>query len=66
MLELKLVLSSLIQRYRVEVRPGTRVDRLFRMALVPHAAVPMLVNKQDRNFRRSPVSGNINEMVTFA
>jgi cytochrome P450 len=66
MLELKLVLSSLIQRYRVEVRPRARVDRLFRMALVPRAALPLLVNKQDRNFRRSHVSGNINEMVTFA
>lgn len=66
MMELKLVLSSLVQKYRVEVRPGARVDRLFRMALVPRGAMPLLINKQDRNFRRTRVSGNINEMVTFA
>lgn len=66
MLELKVVLSYIIQRYRLEVVPGARIDRAFRLVLEPAWGVPVRLHRQDRDFTSHPVRGNIHEMVSFA
>jgi hypothetical protein len=55
----------MIQRYRLEVIPGTRVDRAFRLVMETRRGVQMRINKQDREFRRNPITGNIHEMVAL-
>lgn len=65
MQELKVILTLVLQRYRLEFIPGTRVDRLVHVTLTPKNGMPMIVHKQDRQFRRGTgrVSGNIRTMV---
>jgi cytochrome P450 len=63
MLELKLVLAAVVQRYRLRVVPDAQIDRMVRAFLAPRDGMPMLVAPQDRQFQRAPVRGNIHEMV---
>jgi cytochrome P450 len=65
LLTLKIVLASVVQRYRLMVTPDARIDRVFRWVIEPRWGIPMLVNKQDRQFVGSRIRGNIHEMVTF-
>ncbi len=62
MTEIKLVLAMLLQRYRPAVPRGTQVDWHLRVTLAPRA-MPMVVESQDRRFRKEPVRGNIHELV---
>ena len=66
MLELKIVLASIIQRYRLTVLPNAQIDRVVRITIQSKQGLPMLINRQDRKFRRNPIRGNIHEMITFA
>jgi hypothetical protein len=65
MQELKVILALVLQRYRLEFVSGTRVDRLVHVTLTPKNGMPMIVHRQDREFK--PVSagarGNIRNMV---
>lgn len=65
MQELKIILSLVLQRYRLEFIPGTRVDRLVHVTLTPKNGMPMVVHKQDRQFQQGVggVRGNIRRMV---
>ena len=65
MVEIKIVLAMLLQRYRLRVAPGTRIDRCFRMSLTPRHGLPMIIATQDRQFAKSEVRGNIHEMIDF-
>jgi cytochrome P450 len=60
---LKVSLSMILQRFRLSVVPGTRVDRNCSVSLGPRGALPMTVCEQDRQFAASPVEGHIHEMV---
>jgi len=62
---IKIALSMILQRYRIQVVPGSRIDRFVRITLTPRFGMPMLIAPQDRCFSRSPVCGNIHEMVDF-
>lgn len=66
MLEIKLVLAMLLQRYRLTVAPGARIDRQLRLTLSPKHGMPMVIAPQDRQFTRSSVRGNILDMINFA
>ncbi|HEV7746386.1 MAG TPA: cytochrome P450 [Pyrinomonadaceae bacterium] len=63
MMEMKIVLAMLIQRFRLSTVPDTRIDRCFRFSLKPLHGLPMRILDQDRQFAWSPVRGNICEMV---
>jgi cytochrome P450 len=65
MQELKVILAMVLQRYRLELMPGTRVDRLVHVTLTPKNGMPMIVRKQDRQFAQGVggVHGNIRKMV---
>ncbi len=61
MQELRVVLAMLLQRYRLSLIPGTRVDLTVRMQ-AKHG-LPVHVHAQDRQFRATPVQGNIRDLV---
>lgn len=61
MQELRIVLSMLMQRYRLSIVPGTRIGADIRMT--PKPAMPMRVYPQDRQFQRGSVRGNIHDLV---
>ncbi len=63
MMEIKIVLAMLLQRYRLTLRPNAQIDRRVTVTLTPKYGMPMLVAPQDRCFVRNPVRGNIHEMV---
>jgi cytochrome P450 len=65
MLELKIVLAVLLQRFRFELVPGIRVDRFFSITMSPKPGLKMRVHTQDHRFDDSArnVRGNIREMV---
>ncbi len=60
---LKLTLSVILQRFRLESVPGARIDRRVTITLSPKGGMSMRVHRQDGAFRRVPVRGNIHEMV---
>lgn len=63
MMEMKIVLALLLQRYRLALEPNIRVDRDVLFFLRPKRGMPMRVYPQDRQYRKVPVHGNIHEMV---
>jgi cytochrome P450 len=65
-MEIKLVLSLIIPKFRFFIPPNTRIDRHLRVTLSPKYGMPMRVAVQDRKFTRSIVRGNIHEMVDLA
>jgi cytochrome P450 len=60
---MKIVLSMILQRFRLTVIPGSRIDRLVQITMRPKFGIPMSVHRQDRRFQAVPVRGNIHEMV---
>jgi cytochrome P450 len=63
MMELKLTLAMLHQRFRMALLPGTRVDRQVTITLQPKGGLPMRIVPQDRALTKVTVRGNIHEMV---
>lgn len=68
MQEVKVILALVLQRYRLELPAGTRVDRLVHVTLTPRHGIPMIVRPPDRQFHQGAggVRGNIREMVKLA
>jgi cytochrome P450 len=66
LLEIKLMLSMLLPRYRLSLPPGSQVDLLVRVTLRPKAGLPMRIQAQDKRFERSPVKGRIRDLVALA
>jgi cytochrome P450 len=60
---IKISLAMILQRFRLTVVPGTRIDRLVQVTMRPKYGMPMTVHQQDRRFHAVPVTGNIHEMV---
>jgi cytochrome P450 len=65
MMEIKIVLALLLQRYRLEYVRQIPVDRAGVVVIAPKRGLPMIVNVQDRQFRRGVggVQGNVRDMV---
>ena len=62
---IKVALSMILQRHRVTVVPGARIDRSVRTTVSPRYGMPMTIWNQDRKFTRVPVRGNVLEMVNL-
>ncbi len=64
--ELKIVLASLLRKFRFEFVAGSKIDRMVWVPLRPNH-MPMIVREQDYKFEQSvgEVRGNILEMVDF-
>jgi cytochrome P450 len=63
---LKISLAMIMQKFRLTVVPGTRIDRKTRITMDPPNGLPMMVFANDRKFVASEVSGQIREMVTLS
>ncbi len=65
MMEIKIVLAMLLQRYRLQFLPQTRIDRRGVIVMTPKYGMPMMVHQQDRQFTLGVggVRGNVREMV---
>ena len=63
--ELKVIIALVLQNYRLEFIPGSRVDRLVHVTLTPKNGMPMIIRKNDRQFKQNVggIRGNIREMV---
>jgi cytochrome P450 len=67
-MEVKLILAIVLQRFRPELVPGVRIDRMpgAMLLLRPSSEIPMKLSAPDRQFRASTITGNLLEMVDFA
>jgi cytochrome P450 len=63
---LKLSTAMILQRFRLSVVPGTRIDRTVRVTMSPKQGLPMQVHAADRRFECVPVRGNVLEMVELS
>lgn len=65
---LRLMLPTLLQRTRIAVRRGARIDRWTRAnILMPRHGIPVLVERSHRRRRLpEPVTGDIHEMVALS
>lgn len=64
-MELKVVLPIILQRYRLTIPEGTRVDRGGSILSFPKGGLPTILSEQDRRFRRTNITGNIHDLVHF-
>jgi cytochrome P450 len=66
--QIQTVLAMTLQRFRLQLVPRARVDRLVRLTLRPKRGMPMLVCEQGVRFGRSRVAvrGNVCEMVDLS
>ena len=65
MMEMKIVLAILLQRYRLQLVHRAKVDRFGAIVTKPKYGIPVVVHTQDRQFRHGVggVRGNVREMV---
>ena len=68
MMEIKIVLAMLLQRYRLQLLPQLRIDRSGLIVMAPKYGMPMVVHQQDRQFTQGVggVRGNVREMVNLS
>jgi cytochrome P450 len=65
MLEMKIVLAMLIQRYRYALVPNAPVQASF-VFLLRARQMPMEIHPPDRHFQRQPMRGNIAHLIQMA
>jgi cytochrome P450 len=65
MMEMKVVLAMMLQRFRLELVPGARIDRTVNVTLASAHGMPMRVHAQDQRFDASArrVRGSVRQMV---
>ncbi len=63
MMEMKIVLPVILQRYRLTLPPRATVDRTGMIFPVPKNGLPMQIATQDRRFTKDKVRGNIRALV---
>ena len=63
MMELKIVLAMIVQRFRLICLPDSRVDYTVRITLRPKKHLRLQVHNQDRKFTSVPVNGNIHGIL---
>lgn len=62
---IKVILSLLVQRFRFEIPPGTRVDYELGITLFPKQGLPLRLREQDSRFAegKREVTGTIRKLV---
>ncbi|BAY87134.1 cytochrome P450 [Calothrix parasitica NIES-267] len=65
MMEIKIVLAMLLQKFRFQCLPQQKITYKALIVLAPKGGLPMLVSQQDRDFHQGvgEVKGNIGELV---
>jgi hypothetical protein len=64
-MELKIALPLILQRYRLAIAPGTRVDRGGAVLSFPRGPLPVTLHAQDRQFHDAGVRGDIHALVSL-
>lgn len=62
-MEVKVVIARLLQRYRLELPDGLKVDCKETFALQPKRALPVTIRPRDGTLQRARVRGNIHTLV---
>ncbi|MEP0911714.1 cytochrome P450 [Leptolyngbya sp. GB1-A1] len=67
MMEIKIILAMLLQRYRLQFVPRRSIERSGVIVMAPKYGLPMIVQAQDRQFYQGVggVRGDIREMVNL-
>jgi cytochrome P450 len=63
LMEIKLALAMLVQRFRLELPANAVVDPELRLTLRPRGGLPMRIYAQDRVFSATAVQGTIRRLV---
>ena len=66
MMVMKIALAMILQRYRLRIAEGARIDRQGLLTLSPKYGMPVQVLPEHESFRRVPVRGNIHEIVQLS
>jgi cytochrome P450 len=61
----KIALTKIWQRFRLEVLPGVRIDRHANLTLGVKKTLPVRLHAQDGRFERSPIVGDVLDMVAL-
>ena len=60
---MKISISMILQRFRLQVVDGAKIESVVRVTMSPRYDIPVRIFSQDRKFARSDVRGDICEMV---
>jgi cytochrome P450 len=63
---IRLVVAAFMPRFRLDARPGVRLDRLVRTITTPKPGIPMRLVPQDHRFIALAARGNIHDLVDLA
>lgn len=65
MMEIKVVLAMLLQKFRFQCLPEQEINRSVLIVLAAKGGLPMLISQQDRDFNQGvgEIKGNIRELV---
>ncbi len=63
LMEIKLTLALIVQRFRLELPASATVDPELRLTLRPRGGLPMRIHAQDRVFSSTAVQGKIRRLV---
>jgi cytochrome P450 len=59
----KVAVATLLQRYRVAIPAGSRIDFKVRLTLNPRAAVPGMLRAVDGDWTAGPITGSLRQLV---
>jgi len=65
MMQLKIALAIILQRYTLTLKPGTVVDCVGLNAIRPKNGLPMFVNSNNHPHTKIPFKGNVHRIVEF-
>jgi cytochrome P450 len=68
MMEIKIALATLLQRFRVELLPGMTIDHRVAITMAPRAGLPMRVRPADGGYRSGPrdVRGTVRDLLSLS
>ncbi len=66
MLELKITLAILLQKYHFTLIPNQRIDRVGLTGSLPKHGIKMRIDQRGGSFTKIPVSGSVHKLVDLA
>lgn len=67
-IQLKLAITKIFQRFRLQAAPGAKLDFKYTIAIQPQGRLPIELRPQDRDFRGAarPIGGHFRDFVVSA
>jgi len=66
MMQLKIAMSIILQRFSLTLKPGAVVDAAGLNSIRPKNGLPMIVNEYTDNLVAKPFKGNVHDIVDFS